>query len=68
MKYLIIVRIFSDPTAIRIWVADQFTMLIRNGAIPKTDAWVSTVLNFLAFHGIYGIRKRNERSKNALVR
>lgn len=53
---------------LRVWVADQFIMLIRNGAIPKTDAWVSSVLGFLALHGLYGIKKKNEKSKNIWVR
>jgi len=59
---------FSDPTATRIWVADQFTALIRNGAIPKTDAWVKEVLDFFVLHSLFGIRKKNEKSTNRWVR
>ncbi|KIJ37708.1 hypothetical protein M422DRAFT_259809, partial [Sphaerobolus stellatus SS14] len=54
----------EDPSSTRIWVADQFTMLIRNGAIPNTDAWVTKVLDFLLLHGLFGIRKKNEKSNN----
>ena len=57
----------EDPTSTRIWVIDQFAMLIRNGAIPKTDSWVTKVLDFLLLNGLFGVRKKNEKSKNEWV-
>ncbi|KAF8580676.1 hypothetical protein K439DRAFT_1393490 [Ramaria rubella] len=54
----------EDPTATRIWVTDQFATLIRNGAIPKTDTWIHNVLGCLLLYGLFGTRKKNEKSKN----
>ncbi|KAF8522098.1 DNA polymerase phi-domain-containing protein [Hysterangium stoloniferum] len=54
----------EDPTITRVWVVDQFMSLIRNGAVPKSDSWLTTVLDFLLLHGIFGIRKKNEKHSN----
>ncbi|KAI0792872.1 DNA polymerase phi-domain-containing protein [Abortiporus biennis] len=46
----------------RTWIIDQFTSLIRNGAIPKNDGWVQNVLDWLTVHGLFVVRKKSEKS------
>lgn len=58
----------SDPNVTRIWVADQFSALLRNSAIPKTDQWVTDVLDFFILYGLFGIKKKNGKSRNRWVR
>ncbi|KAI9446728.1 DNA polymerase phi-domain-containing protein [Lactarius indigo] len=41
----------------RSWIVDQFAALIRNGAIPKDDGWVQQILDWLAVHGIFVIKR-----------
>lgn len=36
--------------------------LIRNGAIPKSDGWVQSVLEWLTLHGLFALRKKSEKS------
>lgn len=47
----------------RVWALDQMLALVRNGAVPKTDEWVSRVLDFLLVHGFFIIRKADKKSK-----
>ena len=51
----------------RAWVIDQLSALIRNGAIPKSDAWIQTILDWLAVHGLFIIAKKSEKSTISAV-
>ncbi|KAK7689133.1 hypothetical protein QCA50_007824 [Cerrena zonata] len=56
----------SDVQAInarRTWVIDQLAALIRNGAIPKDDAWVQAVLDWFTVHGLFIVRKQSDKSE-----
>lgn len=44
------------------WIVDQLAALIRNGAIPKDDQWVQTVLDWFVVHGLFAIKKKSEKS------
>ncbi|KAI0648248.1 DNA polymerase phi-domain-containing protein [Trametes meyenii] len=46
----------------RVWIIEQLAALIRNGAIPKSDAWIQTILDWLAVHGLFIVTKRSEKS------
>ncbi|KAI0373319.1 hypothetical protein BV20DRAFT_963165 [Pilatotrama ljubarskyi] len=46
----------------RAWVVEQLASLIRNGAIPKSDSWIQTILDWLAVHGLCIITKKSEKS------
>ncbi|EIW60756.1 DNA-directed DNA polymerase [Trametes versicolor FP-101664 SS1] len=46
----------------RAWVIEQLASLIRNGAIPKSDAWIQTILDWLAVHGLFIVSKKSEKS------
>lgn len=52
----------------RAWIVDQLAALIRNGAIPKDDRWVQTILDWLVVHGLFAIRKKSENSEFIAVR
>lgn len=52
----------------RAWIVDQLAALIRNGAIPKDDRWVQTILDWFAVHGLFAIRKKSEKSKFIALR
>ena len=45
----------------RAWVIDQLSALVRNGAVPKSDAWIQTILDWLAVHGLFIIAKKSEK-------
>lgn len=46
----------------RVWVVDQLAALIRNGAIPKSDDWVQSVLDWFVVHGIFIVKKKSSKS------
>ncbi|KAI9056874.1 hypothetical protein FKP32DRAFT_1598752 [Trametes sanguinea] len=46
----------------RAWVIEQLAALIRNGAIPKDDAWIQTILDWLVVHGLFIPTKKAEKS------
>ncbi|TFY61434.1 hypothetical protein EVG20_g7059 [Dentipellis fragilis] len=46
----------------RTWIIDQFAGLVRNGAIPKDDEWIKLILDWLAVHGLFVIKKKTEKS------
>ncbi|KAF7363316.1 hypothetical protein MSAN_00987000 [Mycena sanguinolenta] len=46
----------------RVWIIDQLSALIRNGAIPKEDDWIMSVLNWLALNGLFVVKKKSEKS------
>ncbi|KAF9009405.1 DNA polymerase phi-domain-containing protein [Cyathus striatus] len=55
----------SDIQAIssrRLWIIDQLGALIRNSGVPKDDEWVSMILDWLAIHGLFAIKKRSSKS------
>lgn len=66
----IIVNGEGDAAALedrRAWAMDQLLALCRNGAVPKTDAWVARVLDFLLVNGFFLIRKADKKNSiNAL--
>ncbi len=41
-------------------------MLIRNGQIPKEDAWIQSILNWLVVNGLFIVKKKS--SKVSIVR
>lgn len=46
----------------RTWAFDQLVALIRNGAIPKDDSWVASIVEFFVLHGLYKIKTVNPKS------
>ncbi|KAF9466352.1 DNA polymerase phi-domain-containing protein [Collybia nuda] len=46
----------------RQWIIDQLGGLIRSGAIPKSDEWVQSVLDWLTINGLFIIKKKSEKS------
>ena len=55
----------TDAQAIhsrRSWIISQLALLIRNPSIPKVDAWVFTVLDWLTLNGLFVIMQKNEKS------
>lgn len=51
----------------RAWAFDQLLALIRSPTLPKEDAWVSSVLDFLLVHGLFVLDKVNKKSKIAVL-
>lgn len=47
----------------RTWAFDQLYALVKNGAIPRGDAWISSVVNFFALHGLFNVKTPNKKSK-----
>ncbi|KAI0713431.1 DNA polymerase phi-domain-containing protein [Earliella scabrosa] len=52
----------------RAWVIEQLSALVRNGAVPKSDAWIQTILDWLAVHGLFIIAKKSEKSTISALR
>ena len=46
----------------RAWIIDQLTALVRNGAIPKDDQWIQTILDWFAVHGLFIVKKKSEKA------
>ncbi|WVQ94762.1 hypothetical protein IAU59_001843 [Kwoniella sp. CBS 9459] len=46
----------------RSWALDQLLALCRNGSVPKDDAWISSLVDFLLVHGFFLIRKADKKS------
>ncbi|KAJ7632481.1 DNA polymerase phi-domain-containing protein [Roridomyces roridus] len=46
----------------RAWIIDQLWALIRNGAVPKEDDWIMTILDWLAVNGLFVVKKKSEKS------
>ncbi|KAF7338414.1 hypothetical protein MVEN_02067200 [Mycena venus] len=44
------------------WIIDQLSALIRNGAVPKDDDWIMSILNWLALNGLFVVKKKFEKS------
>jgi DNA polymerase phi len=41
---------------------DQLSALIRNGAVPKDDDWIMSILNWLVVNGLFVVKKKSEKS------
>ncbi|KAH9842530.1 DNA polymerase phi-domain-containing protein [Rhodofomes roseus] len=52
----------------RAWIIDQLAALVRNGAIPKSDDWVQSILDWLAVHGLFAVTKKSEKSPISALR
>jgi hypothetical protein len=55
----------TDPKAIhsrRSWIISQLALLVRSASIPKVDAWVFSVLDWLTLNGLFVITRKNEKS------
>ncbi|KAJ7694223.1 DNA polymerase phi-domain-containing protein [Mycena rosella] len=46
----------------RAWIIDQLSALIRNGAVPKDDDWIMSILDWLVLNGLFVIKKKSEKS------
>ncbi|KAF9246115.1 DNA polymerase phi-domain-containing protein [Melanogaster broomeanus] len=53
---------FSAVNSRRTWIADQFSALIRNGSIPKSDDWIQIILAWYIVNGFFVVRKKSESS------
>ncbi|KZT60362.1 hypothetical protein CALCODRAFT_480671 [Calocera cornea HHB12733] len=49
----------------RAWILDQLQNLLRNTAIPKNDAWVGSIMEFLTVHGFFITKKTSSKSSIA---
>lgn len=49
----------------RQWVVDQYGMLIRSTIVPKSDAWVTSILEFLIKNGFFYSRKAHKNKDGA---
>ncbi|KAG1782776.1 DNA polymerase phi-domain-containing protein [Suillus placidus] len=45
----------------KIWIADQFTALVHNGAIPKREDWIQLILNWFAVQGLYLVKRKSAK-------
>ncbi|KAG2041767.1 DNA polymerase phi-domain-containing protein [Suillus americanus] len=52
----------------KIWIADQFTALVRNGAIPKREDWIQFILNWFTVQGLYLVKKKSTKGLLAALR
>lgn len=43
------------------WIADQFTALVRNGAIPKREDWIQLILNWFTVQGLYLVKRKSTK-------
>ncbi|KAG6892458.1 hypothetical protein C0992_000424, partial [Termitomyces sp. T32_za158] len=46
----------------RSWIIDQLGGLIRSGSLPKNDDWVLSILDLLVVHGLFIVKKKDEKS------
>ncbi|WVR03854.1 hypothetical protein IAU60_000851 [Kwoniella sp. DSM 27419] len=51
----------------RTWALDQILALCRNGSVPKDDAWIASILDFLLVHGFFLVRKADKKSPIAAL-
>ncbi|KAG1891307.1 DNA polymerase phi-domain-containing protein [Suillus subluteus] len=52
----------------KIWIADQFTALVRNGAIPKREDWIQLILNWFTVQGLYLVKRKSTKGLLAALR
>ncbi|KAJ7083833.1 DNA polymerase phi-domain-containing protein [Mycena crocata] len=53
---------FQAVNSRRSWIIDQLSALIRNGAVPKEDDWIMSILDWLTLNGLFVIKKKSEKS------
>ncbi|KAF7304662.1 hypothetical protein MKEN_01180100 [Mycena kentingensis (nom. inval.)] len=46
----------------RAWIIDQLFTLIRNSVVPKDDACITLILDWLTVHGLFSIKKKSDKS------
>ncbi|GBE82630.1 hypothetical protein SCP_0410150 [Sparassis crispa] len=46
----------------RAWIIDQLAALVRHGAIPKSDEWIQSILDWFVVHGLFIVSKKSEKS------
>ncbi|KAG8992223.1 DNA-directed DNA polymerase [Tulasnella sp. JGI-2019a] len=46
----------------RLWAIEQLSSTLRSTVIPRDDAWILTVLQFLLLHGFFTVKKKNSHS------
>nr|ODO02406.1 DNA polymerase phi subunit [Cryptococcus depauperatus CBS 7855] len=54
----------SDTTKLderRLWALNQLLALCKNGSVPKNDACISSMLDFLLVHGFFFIKHANKK-------
>ncbi|TYJ59151.1 hypothetical protein B9479_000140 [Cryptococcus floricola] len=51
----------------RLWALEQIQALCRNGNVPKEDAWIAPLLEFMVVHGFFIIRNVNKKSSISAV-
>lgn len=44
------------------WIIDQLPALVRNTAIPRSDEWIKTVLDWLLVNGLFMVKKASPKS------
>lgn len=52
----------ATMNARRTWIIDQLGVLIQNGRLPKEDEWVQSILDWLALHGLFVVKKKSSKS------
>ncbi|KIK06531.1 hypothetical protein K443DRAFT_89113 [Laccaria amethystina LaAM-08-1] len=52
----------AATNARRTWIIDQLGALIQNGRLPKEDEWVQSILDWLALHGLFVVKKKSSKS------
>ncbi|CCM03691.1 uncharacterized protein FIBRA_05836 [Fibroporia radiculosa] len=58
----------QTTNARRAWIIDQLAALVRNGAIPKSDDWVQSILDWFVVHGLFLIVKSSEKNPIGALR
>ncbi|KAG9018922.1 DNA-directed DNA polymerase [Tulasnella sp. 427] len=58
----------SASLARRKWAVDQLSGIVRSGELPRSDAWISSALQFLLVHGFFLVKKKSEDSEVELLR
>ncbi|KII88994.1 hypothetical protein PLICRDRAFT_108863 [Plicaturopsis crispa FD-325 SS-3] len=52
----------------RAWVLDQLAALVRNTSIPKSDAWIQSILDWLVVNGLFAVKKASSKSSYLALR
>lgn len=52
----------TQVDSLRTWGFDQLLLLIRNHSVPKEEAWIVRVLEFLLVHGLFSFEKSDRKS------
>lgn len=46
---------------------DQLSALVKNGAVPKDDACVKSILDFFVAHGFFVVKKKEKAGKSGVA-